>query len=138
MDYADTCLTELHDRADRRVGSLTGGPGGGLAGLGEARAWWFVGADRVCARVRRLCVRLALLAVALHVVRLGVSRLVVNELVAGRAVPAGLDGGAAGEVTWGVGRVGVPGPPVREQSERSGEFGALGGQLVGGPGGRWE
>src|SRR6202007_1727583 len=72
---------------------------------------------------------------SLHVVRLGAMRLVVNELVAGRAVPAGLDGGAAGEVTWGVRRIGVPGPPVREQPERPGEFGALGGQLVGGPGG---
>src|SRR6266571_7320511 len=70
----------------------------------------------------------------LHVVHPGVARLVVNELVACRAVPAGLDGGAAGEVTRGVRQVGVPGPPVREQAERSGEFSALGGQLVGGPG----
>src|SRR5690348_11615143 len=70
---------------------------------------------------------------ALHVY-LGVSRFVVDELVAGRAVPAGLDGGAAGEVAWGVCLVGVPGPPVREQPERPGEFGALGGQLVGGSG----
>jgi hypothetical protein len=56
----------------------------------------------------------------LHVVHLGVARLVVNELVAGRAVPAGLDGGAAGGVTRGVRQVGVPGPPVREQAERPG------------------
>ena len=31
-------------------------------------------------------------------------------------------------------RVGVPGSPVRQQAERPGELGALGGQLVGGPG----
>src|SRR6516165_7943663 len=62
----------------------------------------------------------------LNVVQLGVARLVVHELVAGRAVPAGFDGRPAGEVTRGVRRVGVPSPPVREQQERPGEFGALG------------
>ena len=66
----------------------------------------------------------------LYEVHLGVLRLVVDELVAGRAVPAGLDGGAAGDVAWDVRRVGVPAPPVREQQERPGQFGALGGQLV--------
>ena len=70
----------------------------------------------------------------LHVVHLGVARLVIHQLVAGRAVPAGLDGGAAGKVTRGVRRVGVPGSPLREEPERPGEFGALRGQLVGGPG----
>ena len=58
----------------------------------------------------------------------------VHELVAGRAVPAGFDGGAAGGVARGICRVGVPGSPVREQPERPCEFGAFGGQLVGGPG----
>src|SRR6266516_1591515 len=61
----------------------------------------------------------------LHEVHLGVIWLVVNELIAGGAVPADLDGSAAGEVTRGVGLVGVPAPPVGEQAERPGEFGAL-------------
>ncbi len=39
----------------------------------------------------------------LHEVHLGVIRLVVDELIAGGAVPADLDGSAAGEVTPGVG-----------------------------------
>ena len=65
---------------------------------------------------------------------LGVIWLVVDELVAGWAVPANLERGTAGEVTLGAGRVGVLGPPVREQPERPGEFGTFGGQLVGGPG----
>jgi hypothetical protein len=72
---------------------------------------------------------------SLQIVRLGVTRLVVDELVAGRAVPAGFERGAAGDVTWGVHRIGVPGTPVREQPERPRELGALGCQLVGGPGG---
>src|SRR5713101_2158350 len=70
----------------------------------------------------------------LHEVHLGVIQLVVNELIAGGAVPADLDRSAAGEVTRGVGLVGVPAPPVGEQAERPGEFGAFGGELVGGPG----
>ena len=55
---------------------------------------------------------------------------VVDELVAGRAVPADLERSAAGGVTGGVVLVGVPAPPVGEQTERAGEFGAFGGQLV--------
>jgi hypothetical protein len=70
----------------------------------------------------------------LHEVHLGLIRLVVNELIAGGAVPADLEGSAAGEVTRGVGLVGVPAPPVGEQAERPGEFGAFGGELVGGAG----
>src|SRR5580700_11234174 len=70
----------------------------------------------------------------LYEVHLGVIRLVVDELIAGGAVPADLDGSAAGEVTRGVCLVGVPASPVGEQPERPGEFGALGGELVGGTG----
>src|SRR6266849_7107556 len=70
----------------------------------------------------------------LHEVQLGVVQLVVNELIAGGAVPADLDGSAAGGVTWGVVLVGVPAPPVGEQAERPGEFGAFGGELVVGTG----
>ena len=65
---------------------------------------------------------------------LGVVRLVVNEMVAGRAVPAGLDRGTARGVPGRLRRVGVPGPPVRQQAERPREFLAFGGQLVGGAG----
>jgi hypothetical protein len=64
--------------------------------------------------------------------RLDVVRLVVNEMVAGRAVPAGLDRGAARGVPGRLRRVGVPGPPVGQQAERPREFLALGGELVGG------
>ena len=90
---------------------------------------------RECARFAGVSpTALARLRCSLHVVRLGVVRFVVDEFVAGRAVPADLDRGAAGGVARGVRRIGVPGAPVREQPERPGEFGALGGQLVGGPG----
>jgi hypothetical protein len=65
---------------------------------------------------------------------LGVVRLVVNEMVAGRAVPASLDRGAARRVPGRLRRVGVPGPPVGQQAERPREFLALGGELVGGAG----
>jgi hypothetical protein len=47
-------------------------------------------------------------------IHLGVVRLVVNEMVAGRAVPAGLDRGTAGGMPGRLRRVGVPGPPVRQ------------------------
>jgi len=60
--------------------------------------------------------------------------LVVDEVVTGRAVPAGLEKGAARGVPEGFRRVGVPGSPVRQQAQRPGELGAFGGQLVGGPG----
>src|ERR1700722_2609202 len=66
----------------------------------------------------------------LHEVRLGVVGVVVDELVAGGAVPAHLDGSAAGGVTRGVVLVGVPAPPVGEQAERAGEFDAFGGDVV--------
>jgi ATP-binding cassette, subfamily B, bacterial len=69
-------------------------------------------------------------SLALYDVQLGVLRLVVHEAVAGRAVPAGLDRGAARFVPGGLRRVGVPGPPVGQQAERPREFPALGGQLV--------
>ena len=66
--------------------------------------------------------------------QLGLVRPVVNEMVAGRAVPAGLDRGTARGVPGRLRRVGVPGSPVRQQAERPREFLAFGGQLVGGPG----
>src|SRR5258708_2102512 len=50
---------------------------------------------------------------ALQVADLGVAGLVVDEVVAGRAVPAGLEKGAARSVLGGFRRVGVPGSPVR-------------------------
>ncbi len=50
---------------------------------------------------------------ALQVADLGVAGLVVDEVVAGRAVPAGLEKGAARSVPGGFRRVGVPGSPVR-------------------------
>ena len=65
---------------------------------------------------------------------LGVVRLVVDKMVAGRTVPAGLDRGAARGVPERLRRVGVPGPPVRQQAERPRQFLALGRQLVGGAG----
>jgi len=58
--------------------------------------------------------------------------LVADEMVAGRAVPAGLDRGSAGRVHRGLGFLGVPGSPGREQAQRPGQFAALGGQLIGG------
>ena len=51
---------------------------------------------------------------------LGLIWLVVDEVVAGRAVPAGLDRGAARGVAERLRLVGVPGPPVRQQAEGSG------------------
>ena len=59
----------------------------------------------------------------------------VDEVVAGRAVPAGLEKGAARGVPGGFRLVGVPGPPSAPAGAAPGELGALGGQLVGGPGG---
>ena len=56
----------------------------------------------------------------LHEVQLRVAGLVVNQPVAGRAVPAGLDRGAARGVAGRLRLIGVPGPPVRQQAERSG------------------
>ncbi len=50
---------------------------------------------------------------ALQVADRGVAGLVVDEVVAGRAVPAGLEKGAARSVPGGFRRVGVPGSPVR-------------------------
>jgi hypothetical protein len=70
----------------------------------------------------------------LYEVHLGVLRLVVDQLVTSGAVPAHLDRGAAGGMTRGAGLAGVPAPPVGEQAERAGQLGALGGELVGGPG----
>ena len=70
----------------------------------------------------------------LYEVHLGVVGVVVDELIAGGAVPADLDGSAAGGVTRGVVLVGMPAPPVGEQAERAGEFGAFGGELVVGAG----
>src|SRR5438876_7093394 len=64
-------------------------------------------------------------------VDLGLIWLVVDEMIAGRAVPAGLDRGAARGVPGRVRRVGVSGSPVGQQPERPGQFLALGGQLVG-------
>ena len=63
----------------------------------------------------------------LQEVHLGVMGLVVNELVAGWAVPAGLEKGAARGVPRGLCQVGVPGSPVRQQAQRPGKLGALGG-----------
>jgi membrane protein DedA with SNARE-associated domain len=74
-----------------------------------------------------LFVRTEAWSLSSQISHVGITRRVVDELVAGRAVPARLDGSAAGEVPRGVGRIGVPGPPVREQPQCPGEFGALGG-----------
>jgi DNA-binding Lrp family transcriptional regulator len=60
--------------------------------------------------------------------------LVVDEMIAGRAVPAGFDRGAARGVPGRLRRVGVSGSPVGQQPERPGQFPALGRQLVGGAG----
>src|ERR1051326_2421734 len=65
---------------------------------------------------------------------LGLIWLVVNETIAGRAVPAGLDRGAARGVPGRLRRIGVPGPPVGQQPERPSQFLALGRQLVSGAG----
>jgi CheY-like chemotaxis protein len=61
---------------------------------------------------------------------------VVDRAGAGRAVPAGLQGGAAGEVAeaLGVGGAGAVGAPLGEQAEGAGQLAAGGGQLVGEPG----
>jgi len=69
-------------------------------------------------------------SLALYDVLLGVLRLLVHEAVAGGAVPAGLDRGAARVVRERLGRVGVPGAPVGQQAERPREVPALGGELV--------
>jgi hypothetical protein len=69
-------------------------------------------------------------SLALYDVLRGVLRLLVHEAVAGRAVPAGLDRGAARVVRERLGRVGVPGAPVGQQAERPREVPALGGELV--------
>jgi len=63
--------------------------------------------------------------------QVGVLGLVIDEVVAGGAVPAGLDRGPADRVPGRLGRVGMPGAPVRQQAERPGELPALGGELVG-------
>src|SRR5258705_4709313 len=70
------------------------------------------------------------LAARSHEMHLGVRRLVVQYDVAGRAVPAGLDRGAAGRVAERHGRVGVPDGPVGQQAQRAAQFLALSGQLV--------
>ena len=62
----------------------------------------------------------------LHEMRFGVIELRVYETVAGRAVPAGLDRGAALGVPGGVRRVGVPGSPLRQQAQCPSEIPALG------------
>ena len=64
----------------------------------------------------------------------GLIWVVVDEAVAGRAVPAGLDRGAASGVPGRLRRIGVSGPPVGQQPERPGEFLAVGRQVVGGAG----
>jgi hypothetical protein len=69
----------------------------------------------------------------LHEVHLRAAGLVVNQLVAGRAVPAGFYWGAACVVAWHVSRVGVVSAPVRQQAEGACELLPLGGQLVGRP-----
>src|SRR4029453_13853566 len=58
---------------------------------------------------------------------------VVDGVGAGRAVPAGLQGGGAGEVAErpGVGGAGAVGAPLGEEAEGAGELAAGGGQLVG-------
>jgi hypothetical protein len=57
---------------------------------------------------------------ALQVANLGVAGLVVDEVVAGRALSAGLEKGAARGVPLGFRRVGVPRSPVRQQAQRPG------------------
>ena len=64
--------------------------------------------------------------IRLHEIRFGVIELPVHETVAGRAVPAGLDRGAARGVPGGVRRVGMPGSPLRQQAQRPSEIPALG------------
>src|SRR5512132_750101 len=58
---------------------------------------------------------------------------VVDGVGAGRAVPAGLKGGAAGEVAQalGVGGAGAVGAPLGEEAQGAGELAARRGQLVG-------
>src|SRR6516162_4666302 len=51
---------------------------------------------------------------------LGLIWLVVDETIAGRAVPAGLDRGAARGVPGRLRRIGVVRPPVGQQPERPG------------------
>ena len=86
-----------------------------------------------CSPVTTTCAR-DLPVPALQVADLDVAGLVVDEVVAGRAVPAGLEKGVARSVPGGFRRVDVPVSPVRQHAQRPGELGALGGQLVGGPG----
>jgi hypothetical protein len=69
----------------------------------------------MCCRVTTACAG-DLPVPALQVADLSVAGVVVDEVVAGRAVPAGLEEGAAGGVPGGFGRVGVPGSPVRQQA----------------------
>src|SRR5215218_5590112 len=61
--------------------------------------------------------------------------LVVDRAGAGRAVPAGLQGGAAGGVAQalGVGGAGAVGAPLGEQAQRPGELAAGRRQLIGEP-----
>jgi hypothetical protein len=63
-------------------------------------------------------------------VDVGLLRLIADEMVAGRAVPAGLDRGPARGVHRGLRLVGVPGSPGREQAQRPRELAALHGQLI--------
>src|SRR5436305_6197750 len=56
----------------------------------------------------------------LNEVDLGLIWLVVEETIAGRAVPAGLDRGAARGVPGRLRRIGVSGPPVGQQPKRPG------------------
>src|SRR5260221_12378459 len=57
-------------------------------------------------------------ACRLHEVHVGVIRFVAGELIAGGAVPADLDGRAAGAGTRGAGLAGGPAPPTGQPAER--------------------
>ena len=80
-----------------------------LSGAGRAgRSWWSW--CRLAEPPCRVPRGTACPGCRLHEVHLGVIWLVVDELITGGAVPAEVDGSAAGEVTRGVGLVAVPLP----------------------------